>query len=633
MCGINGFYNYSKVTISEGYPLLNKMNELINHRGPDDSGVWSDSQQIVFLGHQRLSILDLSTKGHQPMVSEKGSVIVYNGEIYNFQNLRKRLVDRLFFSRTDTEVLLYLYEKYGHKCLDLLNGMFAFAIWDDSKKELFLARDRVGIKPIYYTTNNGIFVFSSEIKSILTLPWMKAEFDKSSLYDFLTFSRLSPPNTMFKNIYKFHPGYYMIVGEYGIKTYKPYWEISYLNLDSFGEKDLADLIFFELENSVKKRLVSDVPVGVFLSGGVDSSSIVATASKFSSKPIKTFSIGFENSPEYDERLYASEISKYFSTEHSEKVVTPRDLVDFLPNVVEIFDEPLADETSIPIYFLSSMAREHGIPVILTGDGADEIFLGYRNLLRYVRLNPYYNSLSRLPRILPYSIAKLSKLFNINSSIYEMLIRMSKRQDFFWGGARGFKESIKRSFLSEKFLREIENNCSYNQILNFRQQFDLVNRTNKKLTYIDWLCYYGIKSPVPNRYLLRADRLGMANSVELRVPFLDHHFVNVALSVPSEWKIKNGEPKYILKKSLEQILPKKILYRKKQGFCVPLQKWACDAIVEYIDKSLKQFCFETEFFNEEAVRGEISRIRNGKVDKVSSLWIIFFLMGWFKKWIF
>ena len=423
------------------------MNQAIEHRGPDGNDIWTSNDKEVLLGHQRLSILDLSSNGKQPMMSPSGNVITYNGEIYNFKSLRKQLPRRSFRSQTDTEVLLYLYEESPETFLNDLNGMFAFAIWDEKNSRLILARDRIGIKPLYYSTQNGIFAFSSEIKSLLTLPWINPKLDEEAFYDFLTFGNLHPPQTLFEGIHKFHPGYKMIVKENGIAHYEPFWEVTYSNHDKLKEQDVCSLIVEELEKSVELRMVSDVPVGAFLSGGVDSSAIVALAGKKTSKKIRTFSIGFEGAPDYDELKYARKISDQFGTEHSEKIVTPQDMIDFLPKIVDIYDEPLIDATSIPIYFISQMARESGTYVILTGDGPDELFLGYRSWLPYLKMYPYYKKFLKLPSLVRSSCNQGSKMFlNANSPLQDILYRASKGQELFWGGARGFKESTKKNGL-------------------------------------------------------------------------------------------------------------------------------------------------------------------------------------------
>lgn len=631
MCGINGIYNFSGSVINDSENLINNMNQILSHRGPDDSGAWSDERKRIVFGQRRLSIIDLSSMGHQPMFSPKGNVIIFNGEIYNYQTVRERLDVTSYFSSTDTETILYAYEKFGEKCLDEFNGMFAFAIWDKEKEELFLARDRVGIKPLYYCVKNGIFAFSSEIKSLLSLPWINAKLDKNAFYHFLTFNKVFPPYTMFEDIYKFYPGYKMIVNRDGVKSYHPYWDIDYTNEFDIPPDRIEEKVYNELDKSVGFRMISDVPVGAFLSGGVDSSSIVALMNSRATGPVKTYSIGFESAPGYDELKYAREISQMFNTEHYEKVVSPREIEEFMPQVVDIFDEPLADATSIPIYFISKMARECGTIVVLTGDGGDELFCGYSNWGQYVKLSPYYHFLLKTPKVLLNAFLSASNHWLADSSIQEIISRAKDRQEFFWGGAGGFKESSKRNFLADEFRRDIGDLSSHDIILNLKKQFESVNPGQRNNKFIDWLCFVGLKLDIPNFYLYRADRLGMANSIEIRVPFLDHNFVRLAMNIDGNLKYKSGEPKYILKKSMERILPKSILYRKKMGFCVPLKEWTGDIITGYIEDNLNFICRETGLFDQSKIAHQIKKTKEGEQNYIFTLWNIYFIISWLKKW--
>jgi asparagine synthase (glutamine-hydrolysing) len=631
MCGINGIFNYRGSVIPDGLPLLEKMNQAIAHRGPDDSGVWADHANGIYFGHRRLSILDLSEKGHQPMISPRGSTIVFNGEIYNFKELRNTFRDQPFISETDTEVLLALYDRDGDGCLQPLNGMFSFAIWDEAKRRLFLARDRLGKKPLYYTTLGGVFAFSSEIKALLTLPWIRPLLDEEALYHFLTFNSLMQPWTMFQGIHKLPPGYHMSVTKDGISFCEPYWEVAYTNLDGRKEADLREVLIRELRRAVEMRMVSDVPVGAFLSGGVDSSAIVALMSQMSNSRVTTYSVGFEGAADYDEREYAQKIAKRFCTDHHEKIVRPNDLLDFLPRVVDIYDEPLADATSIPIYFIAEMARANKTLVVLTGDGADELFCGYRSWLKYARLYPYYKLYSRVPRPVKSAAARLYGAVDSSSPTYEMLARAVNNEEFFWGGAGGFKEATKRSFLSDEYARRMARTDSYVVVQAYQEQFKRIPKNGRHMSYVDWMAFMGLKNMIPNLYLYRADRLGMANSIELRTPFLDYQLVNFALSVPGAFKTKQGEPKYILKKALESLLPRETLYRKKQGFCVPLEEWTGAVIVNYVESNLKSFCRDTGLFNESALRQQIRHTRRGGSDYIFTLWNIYFLIAWFKKW--
>lgn len=632
MCGINGFYNYSNISLSNEEMLIRKMNDELRHRGPDDSGLWLTDDRSTGLGHRRLSIIDLSSAGHQPMVSPRGSVIVFNGEIYNFLDIRKELDVEHYYSATDTEVMLYAYEKFGLGMLAKLNGMFAFAIWDSEKKRLVLARDRIGIKPLYYTLNGGIFSFSSEIRSLLTLPWIRAELDEEALYHFLTFNKTYPPQTMFAGIYKFHPGYRMVVDTSGIKVYEKYWDVFYSNYDNFSLDESADILNSELRASVKRRMISDVPVGVFLSGGVDSSAIIAYMSELSATPVRTYSVGFDNAPEYTELEWARRISKKFGTNHTETIVKHSDIKEFLPTLVDIFDEPLADATSIPIYYISNLAKENGTKVILTGDGSDEIFMGYRNWMPYISLKPFFDTFSRLPGFIKSAASHAVNQVSPSSSLSELLERASQNQQFFWGGASGFKEQTKQSLLSKDFREKMRNVSSESYLTDYWSLFNSVPKNGKKVDYVDWLCFYGLKAIIPNFYLHRADRIGMANSIELRVPFLDHNVVNAALSIRSDFKIKDNTPKYILKRALEGILDRDILYRRKMGFCVPLKDWAGEIMLGYLKCNAERFCRDTGLFDPAFMHTCLESISSGSQKFAFAVWNFYFLINWHKKWV-
>ena len=623
MCGINGVYNFGGVSAGDIRSCVQRMNDAVRHRGPDDEGIWLDADAGIYLGHRRLSILDLSASGHQPMCSPLGDVIVFNGEIYNFRALRDELPERSYLSDCDTEVLLALYERDGENFLQHLNGMFGLAIWDPSERKLLLARDRIGIKPLYYTLQNGIFAFSSEIKALLELPWVRAEVDQEALYHYLTFNKVLPPRTLFKGIRKLSPAHRLVVGSGGIEREEPYWEVS---RKPVGE-DMEERLLAELRRSVDLRMVSDVPVGAFLSGGVDSSAIVALMSERSQ--VNTYSIGFQDAPGYDELHHARKVSDLFGTRHIEKVVTREEIRDFVPSIVDIYDEPLADPTSIPIYFISRLARENGSIVVLTGDGADELFSGYRNWLRYVRLYPAYRALRRLPRVVRQAVAGAVSLGGRYAPRYDIVRRAVDDQEFFIGGAKSYKESFKREILTDEFVRSLNGATSYDQMSPYRERFNKVFPNGHE--YVDWMCFLGLTSIVPDFYLYRADRLGMANSIELRVPFLDHEFVNLALSIPGSHKVADGEPKSILKRTLGRVLPTEILYRRKQGFCVPLKEWAGDIMVDFLEENTSGFCHDTGLFKEEPIRRQIRALQGGDADQVSPLWNLYFLMSWFKKW--
>lgn len=631
MCGINGLFSTGNSLPGNSAELIQRMNNVLVHRGPDDEGCYVNLSAGIALGHRRLSIIDLSASGHQPMIDEAQNSMVFNGEIYNYREVKKQLSDIEFRSNSDTEVLMKLYDKKGHDALPLLNGMFAFAFYNHKKKELQLARDRVGKKPLYFINSNGIFAFASEIRALLTLPWVKAEPDNEAIYNFLTFNQLDAPQTMFRGIQKMAPAECITVTSSGIKERKQYWQINYSDHSGYSENELSDQVFNELKKAVDYRMVSDVPVGAFLSGGVDSSAVVALMRAASNSDVKTYSVGFEGQPDYDERIYAEKISKQFNTQHFEKIVSPSDIANLLPEIAAIFDEPLADATCIPIYFISKLARENGTVVVQTGDGADEIFAGYRGWKKYQQWYPWFHKLSSLPSFMLRPVAALAGSNSEESAKSEIISRAVNQQEFFWGGAKAFKEHTKKNFLESSWLKGLDDPDSYNVIKKYRIEFYGLQKKFPWLNDTDWMCYLGFKFQVPSKYLHRMDRLGMANSIEIRSPFLDYNLVNKALSIPSRYKIKNGEPKYILKNSLERILPHEILYRKKMGFCVPLREWAGEIMLDHIEQNMHEFCSNTGIFNESGLKKHVHEIRKGNTSYTNNLWTVYFLMAWFKKW--
>ena len=628
MCGINGIFNFNKVNIGDENALISLMNDTISHRGPDDSGI-SEINQRLFFGHRRLSIIDLSKAGHQPMRNDAGYEIVFNGEIYNYAELKKYLPDYKFKSDSDTEVILGLYETFGENCLQYLNGMFAFAIWDPKKEQLFLARDRSGKKPLYYSFQNGVFAFSSEAKALLKLPFIKTELDEEAFYHFLTFNVLAPPMTMFRNIKKFHPAHSMIIERTGHFKYQSYWNIEYSDYRNLSEEELKEQTLERLRKSVQYRMVANVPVGAFLSGGVDSSALVAMMSKMTNQPIKTYSIGFEDQPDFDELEHARKVSQEFGTQHFEKTVNPDEFKNFLPKIVDIFDEPLADPTCVPIYFISQKARQEGTIVVLTGDGSDEIFAGYRNHLKYIHNYKTFDKFSKLPAGLKKFISGTYSLINSNSPLSEMLSRAAQNQEFYWSSARSFKESVKNKYLNPEFRNRHQNLNSYSVIDAFKKEYNAIKKPFHD--HIDWMCFMGFKFTDPHWYLYRGDKLGMAHSIELRSPFLDHEFVNFALSIPGSMKVKNNEPKYILKKSLESILSKDVLYRKKMGFCLPLKKWGSEIMTDYVESNYVEFCKNFPLLNQEGLKQILNNVKSGSEKSVNDLWTAYFLISWFKKW--
>jgi asparagine synthase (glutamine-hydrolysing) len=631
MCGINGIISLDGRPIENGLTQVGRMNERLHHRGPDANGTWQHQSQKICFGQTRLSIIDLSESGNQPMTDEAGNCITFNGEIYNFKRLKsEHFPNEDFRSTSDTEVILKMYQKYGTGMLQYLEGMFAFALWDKANQRVFAARDRSGKKPFYHMQHSGKFYFASEVKALLQIEGISPKLDEKALYHFLTFNVLPSPYTMFQGIEKLDAGESLVIDLNGNVRSEHYWSVEYQNLTSKSEKELSDMVYSALEESVKDRLVSDVPVGAFLSGGVDSSAVVALMRKFNKEEIKTYSIGFEDQPGYDELKYAKGISDTYGTTHFEKTVTKQDLIDFLPKVVEVFDEPLSDTTAIPIYFLSQLARENDTKVVMTGDGADEIFAGYRNFMAYDKRYPKYNALLKTPKAFRKLLASGYGMMDKSSPVYEILNRAEQGQELAWIGARGFKESTKNQILSDDFKNRSATYNSYEVVERFQREF-AAQKNGHAMNHVDWMCYMGYRFADADRYLFRADRLGMAHSIETRAPFMDYRLVNLALSIPSKFKIKNGEPKYILKKALERLLSGDVLYRKKQGFNVPIREWAGDILTEYVSDNADQFVESFGLFSADEILNQASALKSGNANYTNNVWTIYFLMSWMNHW--
>jgi len=638
MCGICGVFNYANDgSIEED--IIIKMRDTMVHRGPDDKGVFISSNGSVGLGHRRLSIIDLSASGRQPLSNEDGTVwVVYNGEIYNYQELMIELKEKghEFKSRTDSEVLVHLYEEYGKSLVKKLRGMFAFAIWDSKKGQLFLARDRIGIKPLYYAMQNGCFIFASEIKAILEHPNIQKDVDEEAFYHYLTFVVTPAPLTLFKGIKKMAPGHLLEIDANGIVEEEWYWdELDFITDNStkaqpeeFYTKRIMEL----LRESIKDRMISDVPFGVFLSGGIDSSTNVALMAELMNRPVDTFSVGFKGQEQYNEFVYAREISKKFGTNHHEIMIGHQDLVDYVPQLIYHQDEPIADPVCIPLYYVSKLARDNGTIVVQVGEGSDEIFSGYES---YFKIYNFYKNRWRYYELLPSILRKC--IYSILAPWFEKkkkfgaldyLQRASLDRGVFWGGAIAFSEPQKETLLSETFKKRMANIDSFEVVNEYLGKLDAVGIGIDQLVK---MIYLELKIRLPELLLMRVDKVSMSTSIEARVPFLDHRLVEFAMSIPTEMKIK-GEPKYILKKSVEGLIPDHIIYRKKQGFGAPIGEWFQGELEEYAtDAILNSKIKERGFFNYDYIRQILDWHRGGKDDYSFYLWNLFNVSCWYDQW--
>ena len=630
MCGILGSLSTNNEPVRSSDAVFVSALDLIAHRGPDDSGVWWSADRRVALGHRRLSIIDLSVAGHQPMSNEDGTVwIVYNGEIYNFEEIRRDLVERghTFRSHTDTEVIVHGYEEYGPDIVRRLRGMFAFALYDTTRRRMMLARDRVGIKPLYFVSVAGMVSFASEIKSLLRLADVPRQLDTDSLREYLAIGKVMTPNTMFRGIRKLAAGHYMLIGERGEESTTSYWTPYTDGIDVPEDADEAyhaEKLLSMLEESVRLRMLSDVPVGVFLSGGVDSTANLALMSAISSEPVRTFTCGFKGEQAYDERAVARRAATQYGARHHEIEITREDLVEWLPELAWYLDEPVSDPTVIPIYFLSKLAREQGAVVILNGDGSDEILCGYTKYLKYLRVHPYWEGLTRLPSGLLRTAQRVGERLGLNGVPGELLARAASGGELYVGGTSALK--------SVRGFRDVVSSGRGDAHAGAREARARFEQLRSGDDYAEWLSYWGLRSEVEPVFLYRADRMGMANSVEIRVPFLDHKLVEYAMQMPQDLKYRNGTPKYILKKALEPIVPHEFLYRRKQGFCVPVREWAGAMMHQTIRETLPEIAAHLGesgtrlFASLDDVLSKDTDIESGGVT-----WELYTLAIWYRKW--
>lgn len=563
MCGICGQISYQKIIVDK----LKRMNDTMSHRGPDDSGVqiFQDGYRYIGLGHRRLSIQDLSPLGHQPMCSYDKSVwIVFNGEIYNFKELKKNLSDYPFQSETDTEVILALYNKEGIKCLEKLNGMFALAIYDRKCKKLFLARDRMGKKPLYYYFEAGECIFASELKAFFSCEEFKKKIDKDVVKSYLFHGYIKSPFTILKGVKKVKPGSYLEISEQRISV-KQYWdinriyrEVSKTSINSYNSaKELLKNI---LEKAVGYRLIADVPIGSFLSGGYDSSLITAVAQKYTSSPLKTFSIGF-NEDEYNEAPYAKEVARYLGTDHTEYYVQENEVLRMIDTLTYYYDEPFADSSQIPSMLVAELASKK-VKAVLSGDGGDELFCGY-DLYKIINLGRKLNWLE------PFWSRCLTGSSRTNKIIKEKMPESIK------GMFKRSNNNYKVQFLNEN-RREF---CDYlmgnEEDVFFEEELNLPDISDWKMRrmLLDMQVY------LPDDILCKVDRATMKYGLEARCPLLDKNVVELSFAIPMKYKYKNKSGKYILKDIAHEYIPKPLLDRPKKGFCVPVNQWVHTVLKE------------------------------------------------------
>ncbi|NMB57384.1 asparagine synthase (glutamine-hydrolyzing) [Candidatus Beckwithbacteria bacterium] len=632
MCGITGFANFNNQ--SPDRKIIQDMTNAIIHRGPDDGG--TEVKQNVAFGNRRLAIIDLSKNGHMPMWStDKNFLITYNGEIYNFLSLKKLLQQKgyKFFSNSDTEVILNLYQEFGQKSITMFKGMFVFAIFDCKKQELFLARDHFGIKPLHYFLNDKIFIFGSEIKSILLHPEIKREINPTAIshYFSLGFGCIASPETIFKNIKKLPPGHFAILKNKKLKI-QNYWNLANIKQQKIDYKEAADKIKNLLENSVKEQLVSDVPLGCFLSGGIDSSLISTFTSQHTSHKLKTLSIGFEDK-NFDESRYAEQVAKHLQTEHYHKSFKITELLQTLPKVIEKLDEPFADASILPTFLLSEFTKEN-VTVSLSGDGGDEIFAGYPTYIAHHFaniFNKFPSSLNNIFKNLAYLSSDFLKILPVASHAPSLSMKM--KIDKFIDGLD--KNPAKQYLnymapLNTDLKNSLIKNHKEKALIHTQNLLDKVKNWDKQsqLQYLDFYLY------MIEDCLVKTDRASSFNSLEVRPPFLDKDLVEFAFSLPANYKFDpvNLTLKKILKTATKDLLPQNIIDRPKKGFGIPTHLWLKNELNQTLkDLNSKERIEKQGLFNYQFIKDKIEEHGNNKYDHRLFLWSLLIFQLWWDKW--
>lgn len=666
MCGIVGILalnGQGEVNTN----VLARMRDTMEHRGPDGADSWISSDRRVGFGHRRLSIIDLNPLAAQPMRNEDGRVVItFNGEIYNHTKLRPELVaagHRFRTDHSDTEVLVHGYEEWGlDGLLQRIEGDYAFAIWDERTRSLVLARDRIGVKPLYFAFTKGNILFASEMKGIVAHPDFEPDIDPHALYHYLSFLTAPAPLTMMRGVYKLPAGCSLTIDRNGAVSMKRYWDavpgrgIDPSETAGLSEKALEDFyvggIRKRLRDAVGKRMMSDVPLGVFLSGGVDSSTNVALMSEYSSRPVETFTVGFGDHQHLNEFEQANTIAKQFNTNHHEVIIRQKDMVDYLEKMIYHQDEPIADWVCIPLYFVSKLAHDHGMKVVQVGEGSDEQFCGYASYMGYLRLYHRYWAPFRkyLPRPVQSMMARAATMASgahPRLPVYADIIdRAARDRELFWSGAMVFWDTAKNRLVDKSAFAEASDHTraigggildqSYLEPDSFnvmRSFFGPLDRDYPGQDVLTRMIHSEFRLRLPELLLMRVDKIGMSVSLEARVPFLDHHLVEFTMDIPERWKTRGGEAKYLLKKAVEGLIPHEIIYRKKMGFGAPMSDWLRSEFGRGVQSAIRSSgLMGRGFFNRDYVDRLFAWHRGGQADCSLLIWNLYNVTAWYDFWI-
>jgi asparagine synthase (glutamine-hydrolysing) len=611
------------------------MRDTMAHRGPDDSGSVILSDGRVGLAHRRLSIVDLSAAGHQPMTNEDGTVwVTYNGEIYNHVDLRAGLESRghRFKSRADTEVLVHLYEQTQAGLVQDLRGMFAFAVYDTRRDTLLLVRDRLGLKPLYYAETPAGLVFASEIKAILASGLVLPALDETRLPEYLNYGRVLPPNTLFRGITKLAPGHLLEYGPDRSARVSRYWDIfdgvDRSATEGLSERELVTRLSDSLQEAVSLRLMSDVPVGVFLSAGVDSSTIAAMVAAAKDVPLKTFTVGFEGTSVHNEVAQARSTAGLLGAEHHDITIGSAQVKSFFADYLDHMEEPGSNPTWMAVYFVSRLARDHGVIVALSGDGGDELFVGYDKWMKMLSTHKYaWSPFMHAPRAVRATMNRLVGPL-LRGRVAGDLLRAAAAGEELYQGGTAFKRNEVTALVSADLVRGSHSGSPYEPIGRLRESF--LQSAPDPGDYADWMTYASLKSGLLEDYLMRLDKMGMAASVEGRVPILDHEFVRLAMSVPGTIKYGGGQRKWLLKEVARGYLPAELVDLPKRGFNAPVAEWVSEGFSDMLCDSVSSFADRTGVLAPAGVIKLQQDVRTGRASAAGS-WGIMSLALWHERW--
>ena len=666
MCGIVGILSFSeRGAINDR--VIGRMRDTMVHRGPDGCDTWISDDRKVGFGHRRLSIIDVGPAASQPMSNEDGRVVItFNGEIYNHASLRPLLVaagHRFRTDHSDTEVLVHGYEEWGLEgLLHRIEGDYAFGIWDGRKRLLSLARDRIGVKPLYFSFVNEHLLFASEMKGIVEHPDFVPDIDPHALYHYLSFLTAPAPMTLMRGVYKLPAGCSLTVEASGAARMRRYWDavpgrgIHPSEIANLSEKAIEEFyirgIRERLQAGVEKRMMSDVPLGVFLSGGIDSSTNVALMSEYSSHPVETFTVGFSDHTHLNEFEHAKVIAKRFKTNHHEVFIQKSDMIDYLEKMIYHQDEPIADWVCVPLYFVSKLAHDSGMKVVQVGEGSDEQFCGYASYMGYLRLyHRYWRPFRKfLPKPAQHLIAKAATLasrLHPRLPIYSDIIdRAARDREHFWSGATAFSDTMKSKLVDKDALgapcdhstavRSGVLDPSYLDTDTFnviRDYFGPLDQDHPGQDALTRMIYSEFRLRLPELLLMRVDKISMSESLEARVPFLDHHLVEFTMDIPERWKVRGGESKYLLKKAVRGLIPDEIIYRKKMGFGAPMSDWLRSDFGRAVQSSIRSSgLMRRGIFNLEYIDKLFDWHRSGATDCSVYIWNLYNCTAGYDYWV-